>query len=63
MTLNGKRIMRAGMRRLSQTLLGLAVVLMFNATLAVAQYRASIQGQVTDPQGRGVWAPASSSRT
>jgi hypothetical protein len=28
--------------------------MMLTATLAVAQYRASIQGQVTDPQGRAV---------
>lgn len=41
----------ARIRRFSRTMLGLVAAMTLTATLAQAQYRASIQGVVTDPQG------------
>lgn len=45
-----RRILSAKMNQRSRTV-GLIAVMMFAATMAFPQYRASIQGVVTDPQG------------
>ena len=41
----------ARIRRISLTLIGLIAVMTLTAPLAFAQFRGSIQGTVTDPQG------------
>jgi hypothetical protein len=51
MHLTQKTILSAKIRRFSLTMLGLIAAIALTAPLALAQYRASIQGTVTDPQG------------
>ncbi len=52
--LTQRRRLPATINRLTRTALGLLAAMLFTAAMASAQYRASIQGQVTDPQGRAV---------
>lgn len=44
----------AGIHRLSWMILGSIAAIVLTVPLALAQYRASIQGVVTDPQGRAI---------